>query len=140
MTIEIFTDGLAEPRNPGIGTYAYVIYRNGELLAQASGFVGERVSNNEAEYEALIRGLKAVLPYSAEQVAVMSDSQLLVNQMKGKWKVKKGAYRERHLEAKKLAGSFKSLEFMWVPREMNEKADALTKAAYHRHLREERLE
>jgi ribonuclease HI len=140
MTIEMFTDGLAEPRNPGIGTYAYVIYRNGELLAQASGFVGERVSNNEAEYEALIRGLKAILPYSAEQVAVMSDSQLLVNQMKGKWKVKKGAYRERHLEAKKLAGSFKSLEFMWVPREMNEKADALTKAAYHRHLREERLE
>jgi ribonuclease HI len=54
MTIEMFTDGLAEPRNPGIGTYAYGIYRNGELLAQDSGFVGESVSNNEAEYEALL--------------------------------------------------------------------------------------
>jgi ribonuclease HI len=140
MTIEMFTDGLAEPRNPGIGTYAYIIYRNGELLSQASGFVGERVSNNEAEYEALIRGLKAILPYSAEPVAVMSDSQLLVNQMSGKWKVKKGAYKERYLEAKRLAGSFESLEFMWISRELNAKADALTKVAYYGYLRERRLD
>ncbi len=138
MTIEMFTDGLAEPRNPGIGTFACIIYRNGELLAQDSGFVGDPISNNEAEYEALIRGLKAILSYSAEQVVVMSDSQLLVNQMSGKWKVKKGAYRERFLKAKKLAEGFKSLKFMWIPREMNEKADALTRAAYHGYLQEKR--
>ncbi|MGA1975240.1 MAG: ribonuclease HI family protein [Conexivisphaerales archaeon] len=138
MTIEMFTDGLAEPRNPGIGTYAFIVYRDGELLAQDSGFVGDPVSNNEAEYEALIRGLKAILSYSTEQVVVMSDSQLLVNQMSGRWKVKKGAYRERSLEAKKLAESFKLLEFMWVPREMNQKADALTRAAYLGYLQEKR--
>jgi ribonuclease HI len=138
MTIEMFTDGLAEPRNPGIGTYAFIVYRDGELLAQGSGFVGDPVSNNEAEYEALIRGLKAILSYSTEQVVVMSDSQLLVNQMSGRWKVKKGAYRERSLEAKKLAESFKLLEFMWVPREMNQKADALTRAAYLGYLQEKR--
>jgi len=134
----MFTDGLAEPRNPGIGTYAFIVYRDGELLAQDSGFVGDPVSNNEAEYEALIRGLKAILSYSTEQVVVMSDSQLLVNQMSGRWKVKKGAYRERSLEAKKLAESFKLLEFMWVPREMNQKADALTRAAYLGYLQEKR--
>jgi ribonuclease HI len=130
----MFTDGLAEPRNPGIGTYAYVAFRNGEPLAQDSGFVGDPVSNNEAEYEALVRGLNAILPYSSEKVVVMSDSQLLVNQMSGKWKVKKGAYRERSFEAKRLAESFQSLEFMWIPREMNAKADALTRAAYHSYL------
>jgi ribonuclease HI len=136
----MFTDGLAEPRNPGIGTYAYVIYRDGELVGQDAGFVGEGVTNNEAEYEALVRGLKAVLPYSAEPVVVMSDSQLLVNQMSGKWKVKKGAYMDRYIEAKKLAGGFRSLEFMWISRELNEKADGLTRAAYHSHLRERRPE
>jgi ribonuclease HI len=138
MTIEMFTDGLAEPRNPGIGTYAYVIYRNGEPLAQDSGFVGDPVSNNEAEYEALIRGLNAILSYSAEKVVVMSDSQLLVNQMSGKWKVKKGAYKERFLKAKRLAEGFKSLEFRWIPRGMNAKADALTKAAYYGYLQAKR--
>jgi ribonuclease HI len=138
MTIEMFTDGLAEPRNPGIGTYAYIIYRDGVLLAQDSGFVGDPVSNNEAEYEALIRGLGAVLPFSAEKVVVMSDSQLLVNQMSGKWKVKKGAYKERSLKAKELAQHFESLEFMWIPRELNAKADALTNEAYQSYLRSRR--
>jgi len=140
LTIEMFTDGLAEPRNPGIGTYAYVMFRDGELLAQDAGFIGESVSNNEAEYEALVRGLKAALPYSAEPVVVMSDSQLLVNQMRGEWMVRKGTYVDRYLEAKKLAGSFRSLEFMWISRELNGKADALTRAAYYSHLRERRLE
>jgi ribonuclease HI len=139
VTLELFTDGLAEPRNPGIGTYAYIVYRDGRLLTQDSGLVGESVTNNEAEYEALIRGLKAVLPYSGESIVVYSDSQLLVHQMKGEWKVKKGAYKERHLEAKRLAAGFEFLEFKWIPREMNEKADALTNEAYQRYLREKGL-
>ena len=64
----------------------------------------------------------------------MSDSLLLVNQMNGKWKVNQGAYKERSIKARALAEEFKSLEFRWIPREMNSKADGLTREAYESYL------
>ncbi len=133
--IELFIDGLAEPTNPGIGTYGFVIFKDGVKVNDRCGVAGESVTNNFAEYEALVQGLTAIRAYSDDQVNVMSDSQMLVKQMNGDWKVKKGAYREKYFEARRLAEGFKKISFVWIPREMNERADALTRIAYQRHLR-----
>jgi ribonuclease HI len=85
QTIIIYIDGLAEPTNPGIGTFGYVIYKDQKLIKSNCGFLGEYVSNNFAEYTALCRALKELINYGwqNEKVIVKSDSRLLVNQMTG---------------------------------------------------------
>jgi ribonuclease HI len=145
--IEIYTDGLAEPRNPGIGTYGYVVYRDGRELKRGHGFDGEPVSNNHAEYAGLIEALRSVAALADEEIMVKSDSKMMVNQMAGDWKVSKkafkstepGSYVEKYLEAKELSKGFTSLRFAWVPREENSEADQLSRVAYHEQLRKRRV-
>jgi ribonuclease HI len=131
--IEVFTDGLAEPTNPGIGTYGFAIYRDGKRLDTGHGFAGDPVSNNYAEYEGLVMALKRVKRSRGdgeEEITVYSDSKLLVNQMNGDWKFKKGGYVEKLLEARELAHGFSNLKFKWIPREQNSEADELSRIAY----------
>jgi len=125
---EVYTDGLAEP-NPGLGTYGYVIYRGGERVHSGHGVVGREVTNNYAEYVCLIKALERLEQHRNEEIVVYSDSKLLVNQMKGRWRFKKGAYGEKYLEAKRLAEKFARLRFEWIPREKNTEADELTNIA-----------
>ncbi len=128
--IEVFVDGLAEPANPGTGTFGFVVYREGKKIDEGRGPAGENVTNNFSEYVALIRALTSIISFSDETVIVRSDSKLLVNQMRGEWKVKKGAYVEKYKEAKEIAKRFRSLRFAWVPREENTEADELSRIAY----------
>ncbi len=130
--IEIFTDGLAEPTNPGVGTYGYAIYRDGKRLSAGHGLAGNPVTNNYAEYEGLVKALRHArrLMKGDEEITVYSDSRLLVNQMNGEWKFKKGAYVEKYLEAKELARTLPKLKFKWIPREQNSEADELSRVAY----------
>lgn len=127
--IEVFTDGRAEP-NPGLGTYGYVVYESGRRAHAAHGVAGEGVTNNFAEYYCLVKALQHLYPRREEPIKVFSDSTLLVNQMKGEWKFKKGSYSEMYLEAKELAARFHRLTFEWVPREKNREADELTNVAF----------
>jgi ribonuclease HI len=144
--IEIYTDGLAEPVNPGVGTYGYVVYKDGRELRRGHGFDGEPVSNNHAEYAGLIAALVTVADLSDEEIVVKSDSKMMVNQMAGQWKVSKkafrsnepGSYVEKYLEAKELAGRFSRLSFVWVPREENHEADELSRVAYREQLHKRR--
>ncbi len=144
--IEIFTDGLAEPSNPGIGTYGYVVYRNGKELHRGHGFDGDPVSNNHAEYAGLIAALESVIEFADEQIIVKSDSKMLANQMAGAWKVSKkaynskteGTYVDKYLEATELARRFRNLRFVWIPREENVEADELSRAAYREALTKRR--
>ena len=141
--IEIFTDGLSEPRNPGIGTYGFVVYRDGKAVRRSHGFDGDPVSNNHAEYAGLIEALKSVDEFTDEEILVKSDSKMLVNQMLGQWKVSKkaynnkteGSYAEKYLEARELARKFSRLRFEWIPREQNTEADELSRVAYRMALR-----
>ncbi len=126
----MYIDGLAEPRNPGVGTYGFVIYSDGKRLTEGHGPAGENVTNNFAEYVALVRALSSIVSKSEEPVLIRSDSRLLVNQMRGEWKVKKGAYLPKYREAKEWARRFKSLRFVWIPRERNAEADELSRRAY----------
>jgi ribonuclease HI len=127
--IEVYTDGRAEP-NPGLGTYGYVVYENGRRVRSEHGLAGLGVTNNYAEYFCLIKALERLAPRRDEEITVFSDSTLLVNQMNGRWKFKRGAYSEKYLEAKELAARFSRLRFVWVPREKNSEADELTNIAF----------
>ncbi len=127
--IEVFTDGRAEP-NPGLGTYGYVIYRDGKRIHSDHGLAGHGVTNNFAEYLCLIKALEHLEAHRDEEVTVFSDSTLLVNQMAEKWKFKGGAYGEKYLQAKELARRFSKLRFEWIPREKNWEADELTNIAF----------
>ena len=127
--IEVYTDGRAEP-NPGLGTYGYVVYQGGRRVHSERGLAGRGVTNNYAEYFCLIKALDHLRAHRDEEITVFSDSTLLVNQMKGGWRFKKGAYAEKYLKAKELARGFAKLKFEWIPRQRNAEADELTNIAF----------
>src|SRR5439155_6224773 len=127
--IVINFDGLCEPVNPGgTATFGYLIKDDaGLILASKSGLVGKgpAMSNNVAEYAALCEALEFLLKNNRENspIEVRGDSALVVNQMSGKWKFRKGLYREKYQEALRLRAQFADLRFLWIPREQNEEAD-----------------
>ena len=131
MTVTVYIDGLALPRNPGTGTYGFVIYDGGKKLAQGHGLAGQEVTSNFSEYTALAEALKKLRQLRVEgDVLIMSDSQLLVGQMSKGWKVKGGGYVVKLAEVKDLLKGLGSVAFEWIPREQNEEADLLTRVAY----------
>ncbi len=99
----MLTAYVSEPGNPGIGTYGFVIYRDGKKISEGHGPAGEYVTNNFAEYVALVRALSSIISDPEDPVLIKSDSRLLVNQMRGDWKVKKGGYLPKYKEARDLA-------------------------------------
>ena len=134
MAVTVYIDGLAEPRNPGTGTFGYLIYDGARKLAEGSGLAGYDVTSNFAEYTALAEALKRLRALGVEgDVIIRSDSKLLVGQMSEGWKVKGGMYLERLKEARELLKEFGSVRFEWIPRERNQEADLLTRIAYDRH-------
>ena len=86
-------------------------------------------TNNVAEYSALIAGLQAALERGVVEVEVVSDSELLVKQMRGEYKVKNEALRDLSLQATRLARQLDKVEYRHVPRADNELADSLVNAA-----------
>jgi len=135
--IEVYVDGLCEDRNPGgTATYGFLVLKDGEVITQRCGVVGsgQGMSNNVAEYAALCEVLKYLLDrgLDREEVVIRSDSQLLVNQMSGRWQVRGGLYIDKYLEAAGLAARFRNIRFEWIPRELNTRADSLSRRAYAR--------
>jgi len=96
---------------------------------------GERIgvaTNNVAEYRALLAGLEAAIVHGVTELEVVSDSELLVKQMRGEYKVKNAALRELSLEATRLARKLGSVAYTAVRREHNELADRLVNEALDR--------
>ena len=135
--IEVYVDGCCQPVNPGgVATWGFVV-RDGEKVHEASGVVGagclgDDVSNNVAEYTALIKALEWLLEngYAEEEVVVRGDSQLAIRQLNGEYAVRAPRIRPLYERVVELAGRFRSVRFEWVPREENEEADSLSKRAY----------
>jgi len=139
-------DGLCEaayeggPQNPGgVATYGYRIIRDdGTLLAEDAGVIGEgaAMTNIVAEYEALAQVLSYLvnMDMTKEVVEIRSDNKMLVKQMKGEWKVRRGAYVPYYEKVKPLASKFSRISYVWIRREFNEEADALTRRAYEEYL------
>lgn len=135
MLYTLYADGGARG-NPGpAGAGAVAFDSIGKRVAEVADYLGV-ATNNIAEYEAIIRGLKALLEafpeghFRTNEVLVRMDSKLVIEQMKGSYKVKHPNLVPRHLEAKNvIARSFGGVSFEHVPRERNRDADELANRA-----------
>ncbi|WP_434453355.1 bifunctional RNase H/acid phosphatase [Lentzea sp. E54] len=116
--------------NPGPAGYGAVVRDklSGETLAERKGFVGV-ATNNVAEYQGLIAGLRAAQELNAETVDVRMDSKLVVEQMSGRWKIKHPSMQPLAKEAQALGRAFQKITYEWIPRERNRQADRLANEA-----------
>lgn len=118
------TDGAARG-NPGPAGIGVILEEpQGKLVERLARGIGW-ATNNVAEYTALIEGLELALARGAGRVIVVSDSTLLVEQMRGAFKVKSPGLKPLNVRARELAGRFVSIDFKAVPREQNSEADLL---------------
>jgi ribonuclease HI len=97
-------------------------------LATVSAAIGI-ATNNVAEYRALIEGLRAAAPYRARRLRVRADSLLVINQLRGEWKIKHAGLRPLYDEARELLRGYVHVDLAHVRRELNKDADALVNAA-----------
>jgi len=122
------TDGGARG-NPGPAAYGYVLESDdGHVLAAHGERIGT-ATNNVAEYRALVAGLEKALALGVDELEVVSDSELLVKQMRGEYRVKNEALRELRDEAEALARRLRKINYTAVRREHNELADRLVNEA-----------
>jgi ribonuclease HI len=122
------TDGGARG-NPGPAAYGYVLEaEDGTVLAAHGEAIGV-ATNNVAEYRALVEGLRRAVEVGVAELEVVSDSELLVHQMRGEYKVKNDALRILWQEAQELAGRIGAVRYTAVRREHNELADRLVNEA-----------
>ena len=128
MKARLFTDGGARG-NPGPAAFGYVLEAEDGTVLDARGEAIGRATNNVAEYRALVAGLEKALELGVTELEVVSDSELLVKQMRGEYKVKNEALRELSLEAGRLARRLDSVRYKAVRREHNELADRLVNEA-----------
>jgi probable phosphoglycerate mutase len=128
VKVKLSTDGGARG-NPGPAAYGYVLEaEDGTVLAAHGQTIGV-ATNNVAEYSALIAGLEKALELAASEVEVVSDSELMVKQMRGEYRVKNEALRELSLRAASLARRIGRVSYTAVRREHNELADRLVNEA-----------
>lgn len=118
--------------NPGPASYAAIVRKpNGEMVARVSKYIG-RATNNVAEYYGLIAALDYVIAHKIPRLMVLSDSQLLVNQMRGIYKVKDAQLKQLHENAKKLVKQLAYFGIEHIYRERNADADQLANEILNR--------
>jgi ribonuclease H / adenosylcobalamin/alpha-ribazole phosphatase len=122
------TDGGARG-NPGPAAYGYVLEADDGTVLDARGETIGVATNNVAEYRALLAGLESAVERGVDELEVVSDSELLVKQMRGEYKVKNAALRELVDEAESLARRLGRVSYTAVRREHNELADRLVNDA-----------
>ena len=146
MIIRVWFDGACGPKNPGgHAGCGFVIKKTVEyfsndtdIITRQSQYVGfgPAMSNNVAEYAAVTGAMACLIGAKLhnEETIFYGDSQLVIMQMKGEWKAKKGLYLPWHKAAQRLLEKFENCEFIWIPREQNEEADELSKKAIKEYL------
>jgi ribonuclease H / adenosylcobalamin/alpha-ribazole phosphatase len=122
------TDGGARG-NPGPAAYGYVLETEDGTVLAAHGEAIGTATNNVAEYRALVAGLEKAVELGVDELEVVSDSELLVKQMRGEYKVKNEVLRDLWSEAAELANQLGSVSYTAVRREHNELADRLVNEA-----------
>lgn len=131
-------DGSCAPVNPGgTAAYGYVLTKNGRPIDIGKGVIGTgpEYSNNLAEHYAVAEGMKSFLKhYDGTKNAflhIRGDSQLVINQLNGKWRVKAGLYQKEAIRAIGLLHQIRDLKvkvnIQWIPREANHECDVLSK-------------
>ena len=124
----IHSDGVSRG-NPGLAAMGATIKdERGRLLASISQRIG-RATNNQAEYRAVISGLEKAIELGAKQVELKLDSQLIVRQVNGRYRVKNIALKPLYQRVKQLEGHMESFAITHIPREQNKEADRLANRA-----------
>ncbi len=128
MKLILYTDGGARG-NPGpAGAGAHLLDNEGNTVAELTQYLGE-TTNNQAEYRALLLALKKAQELGATEIEVRADSELMVRQLNGQYKVKNEALIPVYQEAKKYLLGFAKWTIKHIPREQNKQADLLANKA-----------
>ncbi|MFH1683258.1 MAG: ribonuclease HI family protein [Candidatus Margulisiibacteriota bacterium] len=131
MKIKIYTDGAARG-NPGPAGIGIVIINQEKVLAEISDYIG-KATNNVAEYMALIRGLEEAIDMDITEVEAICDSELLVKQIQGEYRVKNQGLIPLYNNVKGLLKNFKSFSISHTRRENNKQADLLANQGIDNH-------
>ncbi len=129
MTIVIYTDG-ASSGNPGPIGIGVVIWKHGKILKEISEYIGKG-TNNIAEYSAVKKALELVLHLDEKNIIIKSDSELIIKQLNGEYKVKDNELKKLKKEIDNLTIKLNA-KFVHIPRERNKRADHLSKIAIAR--------
>ena len=121
---KLYTDG-GSRGNPGPSAAGYVLLGTDDAVVKKEGKYLGIITNNQAEYLALKSGLELAKEYDVQELDVFMDSLLVVNQMKGVFKVKNLDLQPIHRSVKELASTFHNISFNYVPRELNKLADSM---------------
>lgn len=132
MVFTAHIDG-ASKGNPGPAGIGYSIEKDGVILEEYSEFIGE-TTNNTAEYRALLAALRRLKELGGREVTVFSDSELMVRQINGLYKVKNQNLQQLHHNAIHSIREFDSFRILHVPRGQNSHADGLANRALKAHL------
>lgn len=127
VTVTVFTDGGARG-NPGPAAIGGVVMRDSKTLEEFSSYIGER-TNNQAEYAALLSGLERAAKFTDTDVRCVLDSELVVKQMTGHYKVKSPELQKLAHQVKGLEERFRQVSYEHTRREGNVRADALVNEA-----------
>jgi len=126
--LRVASDGAARG-NPGLaGAGAVISDEEGRILERLGKFLG-RQTNNVAEYQALLLGVRRARELGAEELEVVADSELIIRQLSGAYQVRAPALRELHGEALALLKAFRKVRLVHVPREQNKDADEMSNRA-----------
>lgn len=143
--IIIYTDG-GSRGNPGKAAIGVVFCNEKDQVIKKFGeYLGDNLTNNEAEYQAVIFGLKKFKALfgkaitKVSEIEVRSDSELLVNQMNGKYKIEDEKIQKFFIEIWNLKIEFKGIKFKAIPREKNKEADAMVNEALDSQLTSQKL-
>ena len=135
MKATLYADG-GSRGNPGPAAFGAVLFdEDGGVLREVSGFLGTS-TNNVAEWSGLIAGLEAALELGVDEIDARLDSQLVVRQIIGAYRVKQAHLMPLHAKAKSLLRRFSSSHVSHVPREQNKEADALVNQVLDAHAGE----
>jgi len=124
----LYFDGCSKG-NPGKAGAGYAIYKNDEEVMSKSIYVGDKETNNKAEYTGLLEGLRYAIENNINCLHVKGDSNLAIKQMKGEYKVKSENILALYQEAKQLCEHFSHITFEHVYRKDNKRADQLANLA-----------
>lgn len=121
----LYFDGCCK-NNPGKGGAGAVLYENDVEIWCSSVYLGDRVTNNIAEYNGLLIGLNAAIEKGITELIVKGDSQLVIQQVTGKYQVKSEHLKELNTKVKELEKKFNKIEYYHVYRKDNARADYLS--------------
>lgn len=119
----LYTDGGARG-NPGPAATGYVLLRGSERIAEGGTYLGTG-TNNQAEYKAVIEGMRRAADLGIKTLTVYMDSELIVNQLMRRYKIKDAELRTLFVQAWNIMQQFATVTFTHIPREQNKEADRL---------------